>query len=165
MRQTAILLSLTLAAPVLAQDAAPADPPRYRISVSGPVAELVTSCDDPCEIDEVEVVGRTSGRLTTSQVATREQDANPEEVCQGNCDTGRQVQNMMVFSTPRTLREGLSLTIRDGRAHFIFHSVTETESGPATLLQHSEFRVDRPFISVYLHGHDVVVRTDMEEEG
>ena len=57
----------------------------------------------------------------------------------------------------------MKLTIRGDRVHFIFYTITDTNQGPATLLQHSELRIDRPRIEVSIRDHDVVIETDMEE--
>lgn len=151
--------------------------PRYQVSVDGPVAKTAFACDDPCEVDESTVVGYAGGEVrsggrggtddlppTGSRIVDEDgADFEAEGIdCQGNC-TSTANEGLLTFEPRRRLREGMKVTIRNDRAHFIFYVITETASGPATLLQHSEFDIDRPLIEVTVRDHDVVIRTDMDE--
>ena len=169
------LLSLLLASPVLLNAATPE---HYSISVSGPVAELEFSCGDPCEVDEQKIVGNIGGksvrsetneergkdRVITGSRIKRTGDTHPSRdgiQCIGNCSNGRKSTHL-TFEARHTLREGVKVNITDGHAHIVFYSVVETEKGPATLKQQSDFRIDRPLIELNLHGHEVEILTAME---
>jgi len=170
-----IILSLLLASPgILSAET----PTHYSISVSGPAAELEFSCGDPCELDEQEIVGSSGGKLIRSEsieeskrdtVITgsrikRRGNIDPSRdgiQCIGNCSSGKK-NTQLVFESRRTLREGIKVTITEGYARFVFYSVINTEKGQATLLQHSDFRIDRPLIELNLHGHEVEILTAME---
>ena len=160
------LICLLIAVSDLPSDETSADTTRkYQISVKGPVAELETTCVDPCQVDLHDVVGQAGGQVTRSgkskSAGSSREHFGDGIKCKGDCNNTDAVLEIK-FQAKRTLREGVEVTIKDGRAHFIFYSVVETEDGPATRRQHSEFRIDRPVIEVELHGHDVIVRTTTE---
>lgn len=170
-----LLFSLLLTIPgILNADT----PTNYSISVSGPVAELEFSCEDPCELDRQEIVGSAGGkfsRLETVEVSKRDTLITGSRIkrksgtgpgragiqCIGNCSSG-QHSVQLVFEAKRILREGIKITITDGHAHFVFYSVVNTVKGPATLLQQSDLYIDRPLIQLNLHGHEVEILTAME---
>lgn len=135
----------------------------YRISITGPVTELVHDCDDPCSIERIETVGRLGMQAEIGETEKRAE--RPVEdargVCIRNCSSGG---TGLKVRAPRDLKEGVEVTIEDRWAHFIFYSVTETESGPATKRNHYEFQIDRPAIELTLGEHDVEVVARVEDE-
>jgi hypothetical protein len=167
----ALIWLLNVASDLSADDTLADTTRKYQISVRGPLVELETTCIDPCQIDRHDVVGQSGGQVTrsgksknTGSGTERRGDREHFEdgiKCKGDCNNSDAVMEIK-FQAKRTLREGIEVTIKDGRAHFIFYSVVEAEDGPATRRQHSEFRIDRPIIEVELHGHDVIVRTETE---
>lgn len=161
MRQILYLLVLLWPVCSLAQESVS----RYQISVSGPLAEFREACDDPCAIERVEVVGKVEAEMGVADDAPARESRRKDPMvgCSGNCDGGPQQQSRMTMKPPRTLREGVEVKIRNSSAKFVFYSVTDTDEGPATLQQHSSFRIDRPLIELELHDHDVVVRRILAE--
>jgi hypothetical protein len=158
-----LILTTMVVTPVLAE-------PLYSIHIKGPVVIIEFSCDDPCDVAELNVVGHAGGGLTSTEVDGNKKQGSPSArenaqsgvKCKGTC--GKSEQSItMVFETERTLREGFELTISDSQAHFILYSVTETEQGQATRRQHSQFRIDRSLIELELHDHDVTIRTEMTD--
>ena len=159
-----LLCSASALSPVLAA-------PTYSITINGPVVVTEFTCDDPCHVDQQEIVGYSGGGMTSIETT----DKNPSPLTEGQLDTKRshaergikcvgdcglrEENTLLIFEHKRKLRNGFKLDIEDESAHFIFYSVTDTENGPATLLQHSQFRIDRPLIELDLHGHAVEVRT------
>ena len=148
----------------------------YTISIDGPSVVTEITCDDPCHVDQQEIVGHSGGEMkeqevtgknalpvTGSHLDAAKNRAEKGIKCTGNCGKGGKT-TQLVFEHKRTLRHGYKLDIEDGSAHIIFYSVTDTENGPATLLQHSQFRIDRPLIELNLHGHEVEIRTDLDDE-
>jgi hypothetical protein len=137
----------------------------YQISVMGPAIELETSCQDPCQLDEHKVIGRAGGQLSSEETIVRNGNDPLEDgvKCKGDCSGSSKKATKMVFQPQRDLREGIEISIKEGGAHFIFYSVVETEEGPATRRQHSEFRIDRPLLEVELHDHAVVITTVSEK--
>ena len=148
----------------------------YTISIDGPSAVTEFMCDDPCHVDQQEIVGQAGGEMKEKEITKKSKSAvtgshlNSERSleakgikCTGDCGKGGKT-SQMVFEHKRTLRQGFKLDIEDGAAHIIFYSVTDTENGPATLLQHSQFRIDRPLIELNLHGHEVEIRTDLDDD-
>lgn len=129
--------------------------PKYRIKVSGPLAEIDELCNAPCEIERVRVVGRVEATAEVAQdVQTGERKTDPHVTCTGNCG-GKEKASTLTVSPARSLREGVEFSIVDGMARFVFYSVTETERGPATLQGHSSFRIDRPLLALELRDHEV----------
>lgn len=168
-----ILLSLAISTSALSPVMAAST---YSITINGPIVVTEFSCDDPCHIDQQEIIGYSGGRITT-QVSTNKNGvpatgshldigrshAGKGIKCVGNCDN-KEENTLIIFEHKRTLRNGFKLDIKDRSAHFIFYSVIDTERGPATLLQQSQFRVDRPLIEVELHGHEVEIRSQPDIE-
>ncbi len=150
----------------------------YNVTINGPLVVTEFTCDDPCHVDQQEIVGYSGGGmisrettatdkkrtpLTGSHLDTGRSHAEMGVKCVGDCGTWEE-NTLIIFELKRTLRQGFKLDIEDESAHFIFYSVTDTEYGPATLLQHSQFRIDRPLIELDLHGHEVEIRTDFDDE-
>jgi hypothetical protein len=144
-------------------DAVDVKEPTYRISISGPTSSLDGSCDDPCHLERVGIVGELGMRSRKEEVISGrgEGEADTGVECYGEC---KQKRTQLWVSTPRTLKEGVELTIEDRWAHFIFYSVVETDSGPRTRRRHHEFRVDRPLIAVSLDEHDVEIQAMVEQD-
>ena len=150
-------MSLSLAPIILL---ASAESLTYHITVAGPDGELDRRCQDPCHIEQVQVVGRTRGGTTTEITQARD-DAAAERgtSCQGDCDSGRSTGLRINIRLSRTLREGIEVRIEGQRAHFIFYDVVETESGQSTRRRYADFVVDRELIELELHGNEVRVET------
>lgn len=162
------MLTTFLSLLFLAADVPATPPTSYDISVSGPVVNIETSCNDPCRIEQIEDLGHAGGGAKAVEPAEGDdEDADAEDDCLGDCLTGGKQEGLhqqrglrIQFDPKRDLREGLELTITDGQAHFIFYTVVETEKGRATRRQHAEFRIDRKLIELEVHDHDVAVRTE-----
>lgn len=165
----ALVIYTSVIAPVVASSS-------YTISIDGPSVVTEFTCDDPCHVDQQEIVGHAGGEMkdqevtgkNTSPVTGSHLDSEKSRAekgirCTGDCGGGGKT-TQFVFEHKRTLRQGYKLDIEDGSAHIIFYSVTDTEKGPATRLQHSQFRIDRPLIELNLHGHEVEIRTDLDDE-
>jgi hypothetical protein len=160
---------ILLLVPVLMADSVfadgPSEPsePMYSIELSGPQVNLETSCDDPCHIDEVEVVGSVGMQAskTESEGGYAEDETAANASCYGEC---KKKKTQLRVSGPRTLKEGIEVSIEDRWAHFIIYSVTDTEKGPATRRQHYEFRVDRPLIEVPLDQHRLKLRSAVAQD-
>ena len=157
----AIMLWLVSGAGVFAADEP--DGSLYTISISGPAVNLETSCDDPCAVDEVVTVGSVDTKASKSD---QMESHGGEELsfgseCSGNC---RQQSAQLRVETGRELREGVELSIEEQWAHFVFHSVTDTDKGPATKRQHFEFRIDRPLIEVDLGEHRLRLTAKVEQD-
>jgi hypothetical protein len=140
-----------------------ASEPKYSIAITGPQVELTRTCDDPCIIDEVEVVGGVGMKASTidSEVGNAAGETEFDADCYGEC---RKQKTQLRVSGPRTLKEGVEISIEDRWAHIIIYSVTETEKGPATRRRHYEFRVDRPLIEVALDEHRLTLRAAVEQD-
>ena len=148
----------------------------YGIRVSGPIAELKFTCDDPCRLNEKEFVGSSGGTLSRSKVEVKDVLITGSRIkrkgntnltmngvqCMGNCPTGNRSTGLG-FESRRNLYEGIKITISDSYAHFIFYSVVDTEKGKATRTQYSDFRIDRPLIQLELHGHSVEIQTMVKD--
>ena len=133
----------------------------YSIRITGPLVNLEAECGDPCAIDEVEVVGDVGmkAQMTESEASHAERETEFDSDCYGECKKKR---TQLRVSGPRTLKEGVEVSIEDRWAHIIIYSVTETEKGPATRRQHYEFRVDRPLIEVELDEHRLKLRAAVD---
>ena len=150
-------MSLSLAPIILL---AAAESLTYHITVTGPDGELDRRCQDPCHIEQVQVVGRTSGGTTTETAQVRDDVADRRGMdCQGDCDSGRSTELRINIRMSRTLREGIEVRIEGQRAHLIFYDVAETESGHSTRRRHAQFAVDRELIELDLHGSEVRLET------
>jgi hypothetical protein len=144
---------------VLSGDLAAESSPRYSIRVEGPVANLAEDCTDPCKLERVRQVGRTSATVedASNRFESNRINSEPAVRCAGNCVSGQQKSGLSL-SMPAELKEGVEVSIEDGVARFVFYRVTDTESGQKTLKQHSRFEVDREFISLKLREHEVEIR-------
>jgi len=141
---------------------------QYDISIDGPFVKATFICGDPCDVDERQLVGhhddqaddqssKQKAKNDASSSATQREFAQRGVKCSGNCGKAEKGA-VIAFSPGKDLQEGFTLSIKEGAAHFIFYSVTETEKGPATLRQHSQFRIDRALIELELHDNDVEIR-------
>jgi hypothetical protein len=131
----------------------------YSISVKGPLATESFICNDPCRIDETLVIKQNSSDIAIG-TNSKTEEVSKQVKCKGNCIKHDERMQVVLKTAPK-LRRGLEITIVDGHAHFIFYSVAESENGPSTRRQHSEFRVDRPLIELELHDHDVVIKASI----
>ncbi len=157
-----ILLSVALGVLPLVTTASESDPePIYRLTINGPLAGVSESCNDPCHIEMVEVVGELGMSTIQEEVDAQsgEGEVTMPSECYGECEKKK---TRLKVRSPRTLKKGVEVTIEDRWAHFIFYSVTETDSGPATRRRHHEFRVDRPLIAVNLDDHEVELRARVD---
>ena len=137
--------------------------PLYSISISGPRVTLEAACDDPCHIEEVELVGNVAMKAdkTESIAGHTEDEVSFDSECYGDC---KKQKTQLRVSGPRKLREGVEVTIEEQWAHFVFYSVTDTDKGPATRRQHFEFRIDRPLIEVSLDDHQLQLTANVEQD-
>ena len=161
-RQYLAVLLLCLS-PICISQADEESQPVYAITISGPQVNLEAACDDPCRIDEVELVGNVAMKAnkTESEAGNAEDELSFDSECYGDC---RKKKTQLSVSGPRKLREGVEVTIEERWAHFIFYSVTDTDKGPATRRRHYEFRVDRPLIEVALDDHQLKLRAQVEQD-
>jgi hypothetical protein len=132
----------------------------YHITIDGPDGVLDDRCQDPCRIEQLQVVGTTTGGTTTTTSDLGEDDTDVTEgaECWGACGS-RSTEVRITIRPSRSLREGIEVRIDDGRAHFLFYDVVEADGGRSTRRRHSEFVIDRSPIVLELHGNQVRVET------